>query len=167
MLNPLNILLTGESGVGKTTILNLFPGETILELDDDLNEIFQKPIDFPNLKGVEQCILREIDLRALINNFVSYWELLRSIDVICIVTDSTERNLGNTIELLLELKYKLPKIEFYVIANFQDMKNTSFELEKIEEFFGEKTFGFSAIIKEAKENIYSIITEMLNTTSTE
>ena len=38
------MLLIGEEGVGKSTIMNLFPGETILELDDDLNEIIQKPI---------------------------------------------------------------------------------------------------------------------------
>ncbi|TFF92832.1 MAG: hypothetical protein EU544_06795, partial [Promethearchaeota archaeon] len=41
---PPKILLTGEDGVGKTTIMNLFPGETVLELDEDLNEIIQKPI---------------------------------------------------------------------------------------------------------------------------
>ena len=36
---PPKILLIGEIGVGKSTIMDLFPGETVLELDEDLNEI--------------------------------------------------------------------------------------------------------------------------------
>ena len=32
---PPKLLLIGENGVGKTTIMDLFPGETILELDED------------------------------------------------------------------------------------------------------------------------------------
>ena len=39
---PPKILLIGENGVGKTTIMDLFPGEKILELDEDLNELIQK-----------------------------------------------------------------------------------------------------------------------------
>ncbi|MFX1292486.1 MAG: GTPase domain-containing protein [Promethearchaeota archaeon] len=167
MANPLNILLTGESGVGKTTILDLFPGEIILELDDDLNEILQKPVDVPYLEGVEPCILREIDLRDLTNNFVSYWELLRSIDIICIVTDSTERNIGNTAELLLELRDKLPEIDFYIIANFQDRKSISFSVEKVENILKEKTFGFSAIQEDSKDGIIAIIKEILKISNLE
>ena len=161
MADPLNILLTGESGVGKTSILNLFPGDIILELDDDLNEIFQKPIDIPSLEGVVPCILREIDLRDLINNVVSYWEILRSIDTIFIVTDSTERNIENTAELLSELKNKLPEISFYIIANFQDRKSISYSVGKVESILKEKTFGFSAIQEDSIDKIIAIIREIL------
>lgn len=161
MVKPPSILFTGESGVGKTTILNLFPGEIILELDDDLNEIFQKSIDLPNLKGVEQCIIREIDLRELINKFESYQQLLRSIDIICIVIDSTERNIDNTKESLSKLKKKLSKIDFYIIANFQDRKSISYNVGKVEIILKEKTFGFSAIQKDSKDRIIAIIKEIL------
>lgn len=164
---PPKILLVGEDGVGKTTIMNLFPGELIIELDEDMNEIIQKTINLSNSKKLKKCILREINLEDLVNNSKIYRQLLDSVDIICLVTNSGATNLNSTKRLFSLLQPKVERAQFYVIANFQDMKNTSFELEKIEEFFGEKTFGFSAIIKEAKENIYSIITEMLNTTSTE
>jgi len=161
MLNPLNILLTGVSGVGKRTILNLFPGEIILELDDNLNEIFQKPVDIPILNGVEQCILKEIDLRELMNNFVSYQKLLQSIEIICIITDSTNRNIENTQQLLSQLKSKLPKIDFYIIANFQDRKSASINVEKIENALKEKTFGFSANQEDSVDRITNIIRNIL------
>jgi len=163
MLNPCNILLTGVSGVGKTTILNLFPGEIILELDDNLNEIFQKPVDIPIQKGVEQCILKEIDLRELTNNFASYQKLLQSIDIICVIIDSNDRNIEDTQQLLSGLKNKLPNIDFYIIANFQHRKSLSNNVEKIENTFQEKTFGLSTIYKDSKDRITDIIKEIVKT----
>ena len=132
-----------------------------MELDDDLNEIFQKPIDIPNLKEVEQCILREIDLRELMNKFVSYEKLLQSIDVICIVTDSTDRNIEETQQLLSELKYKVPKITFYIIANFQDRKSISLDVGEIEKLLKEKTYRFSAIQEDSKDQMTEIIKDIL------
>lgn len=161
MLEPPTILFTGESAVGKTTILNLFPEDIILELDDNFNEVLQKQINIINFKGIEQCILREIDLRDLVNNFISFQKLLQSIDIICIITDSTERNIKNTQQLLSELKYKLPKIDFYLIANFQDRKSISMSIETIENIIKEKTYGFSAIQEDSKDRITDIIKDIL------
>ncbi len=160
---PPKILMVGENGVGKTAILNLFPGELIIELDDDMNEIIQKTISLSNSKRFKECILREINLEDLVNNSIIYQQLLDSVDIVCLVTNSGATNLTNTRTLFSLLQPKVKRGQFYVIANFQDMKNISFEPNKIEDFFGEKTFGFSAIIPEAKENIYSIINNMLKT----
>ena len=44
-MDPIRILVTGEKGVGKTTIMNLLQGETILKIDDDLNEIVQNTVE--------------------------------------------------------------------------------------------------------------------------
>ena len=64
---PLKILFVGEDGVGKTTIMNLFPEEIIIELDEDMNEIIQKSIYFPNSKRTNEIIIREMDLQDMVN----------------------------------------------------------------------------------------------------
>lgn len=158
---PPKILLAGEDGVGKSTIMGLFPGETILELDDDMNEIIQKTINSPNFEGISEFILREVNIQDLVGYSKIYKMLLDSADIICLVTNSGAGNLSRTKQLFLELKQKTNKADFYIIANFQDLVNTSFEPEKINESFGIKTFGFSAIRADAKDIIYKVINIIL------
>ena len=163
---PPKILLAGEDGVGKTSIINLFSGETILELDDDLNEIIQKLIPIPNFKRIKEIILRTMDLKDLIDNSKIYRPILDSFDIICIVTNSGASNLGRTKRLYSQLAQVAKKADYYIIANFQDLTKTSYEPEKVEELFNVKTFGFSAIHESAKEKMYSIINKMLQTSIT-
>jgi Cdc6-like AAA superfamily ATPase len=159
---PPKILITGEDGVGKTTIINLFPGELIIEFDEDMNEIIQKSINLDNSNKLNKCLLREINLEDLVNKPKLYQKLLDSVDVICLVTSSGASNLNRTKRLFSLLQPNVKKAQFYVIANFQDLKKTSIEPEKVTEFFGLKVFGFSAITEDSKTNIYSIIKEMLS-----
>ena len=160
---PPTMLLIGEIGVGKSTIMDLFPGETILELDEDLNEIIEKTIGVAGLENLKQFKLREIDLKELIENSKFYRRLLDTIDIICIVTNSAASNLGRTQRYYSRLKKLVKKADFYIIANFQDQESSAFEPDKIEESFGIRTYGFSAIQKDSKEKIFSIITEILKT----
>ena len=164
---PPKILLCGEEGVGKTSIINLFPGETILELDDDLNENIQKSIPIADLKRIKEVVLREMDLKELVDNSKLYRLILDSVDVICLVTNSGASNLGRTKRLYSLLVQKVKKADFYVIANFQDLKKTSYEPEKVEEMLEIKTFGFSAIQDSAKARMYSIIRDMLTISITD
>ncbi|MFX1303165.1 MAG: GTPase domain-containing protein [Promethearchaeota archaeon] len=159
---PPIILLVGEDGVGKTTIMNLFAGETIIELDEDMREVIQKSIFLPDFKSINECILREINLKELVDNSRSYRQLLDSIDIICLVTNSGATNISKTQKLFLSLRPKVKKATFFVIANFQDLDKVSLEPEEVEEIFGVRTFGFSAKSKDAENKIFSIIKEMLN-----
>ncbi|MFX0030714.1 MAG: hypothetical protein ACFE8B_15990 [Candidatus Hermodarchaeota archaeon] len=159
---PPKVLLIGEDGVGKTTILNLFPGDLLIELDDDMNEVIQKSIKLPNFKRIKKCLLRELNIEDLINNPMGYNHLLYSANIICFVTNSGASNLSRTRNYFSSLETKSIKADFYVIANFQDLKKISFEPEKIEELFGLKTYGFSAIADNAKEWIFSILLEILS-----
>jgi hypothetical protein len=147
--------------------LNLFPGENILEIDLNLNEILKKTIEISEPKGIEQCTLRIIDLKELVKNLRSYKELLRSINIICIITNSTRRNLENTRTLFSKLMQKLTTVKYFIIANFQDKKRITLEVEDIEKMLEKKTFGFSAVQKGSKEKMMSIIKNMLRITINE
>ncbi|MFX0076046.1 MAG: hypothetical protein ACFE96_11425, partial [Candidatus Hermodarchaeota archaeon] len=161
---PPKILLTGEKGVGKTTIMDLFPGETIIELDDDLLETIQKIIDIVGLKDIKQCIIREIDLNDLVDNSSFYKTLLNSTDIVLIATNSGASNLGRTQKLVSLLKPIVnAKVCFFVIANFQDLTDSAFDQKTIEDLFEIKTYGFSAVKKESKDEISFILKDILRT----
>ncbi len=158
---PPKILLAGENGVGKTSIMNLFPGETVLELDNDMNEIIEKAVKLTGLKGITQIVLREINFQSLVDNVNDYSSLLRTVNIICIVTNSGAGNLSRTLSLYNRLIGQVKKADFYILANFQDSVNSAFDPEKISESFGLKTFGFSATQKDSQKKIYTIIKRML------
>ncbi|MFX1569232.1 MAG: nitrilase-related carbon-nitrogen hydrolase [Promethearchaeota archaeon] len=162
IFNPPKILLTGINGVGKTTILDLFPGENLIELDDELTQIIQKPVDLIDMKGIERCIIREFDLEELIYNSKIHEKLIDSVDIFLLVSNSEEENINRTERLFNSLKSKTSKADFYIIANFQDL-DTAVKREKIEETFGIKSFEFSAFQDQSKEKIQAIIKEIINT----
>ena len=159
---PLKILLVGENGVGKTSIMELFPGDVIVELDNDMNESIQKSIFLQNNDHIITCILKEINIQDTIDKPNIYRQTLDSADIICIITNSGASNLTRTKKLLSILQPLVSRANFYVIANFQDVKMASFDPAKIENFFTLKTFGFSATLNNGKDKIRSIFKEMLN-----
>jgi GTPase SAR1 family protein len=160
IIEPLRILLTGEKGVGKTTIMNLLPGETILMLDNDLNEIVQKSVE---LEGIGKAILMEIDLEELVKKSKGYKNLLENSDTVIIITNSATSNLQSTHKLYSELKQKVDIFNIYIFANFQDKEQTAIEKEKIEEIFSENTIALSAVKPESKEVFMNVIEQISNT----
>ncbi len=158
---PPKILITGELGVGKTTILNLFSGEIRIELDDELNQVLKKSIKIKIANDIKECIIREIDLNNLVKYYPLYKDLLNSIDLILIITNSAASNLGRTQEIISKLKLKIQNIDFYLIANFQDLEDTAFKPQQIEDIFDIKTYGFSAIEDDSKDKFISILNKVL------
>jgi CO dehydrogenase nickel-insertion accessory protein CooC1 len=156
-MSPLRILITGESGVGKTTIMNLLPGETILKIDDDLNELVQNSID---IEGLGEAVLIEIGLEELVNNSKGYRNLLENSDTVIITTNSAMSNLQSTHRLFSELKQKVIVPNFYIFANFQDKEQIAIEKEKIQEMFGEKTVALAAVNPESKDVMRSLLEEI-------
>ncbi|MFX0077411.1 MAG: hypothetical protein ACFE96_18365 [Candidatus Hermodarchaeota archaeon] len=159
---PPKILLVGEDGVGKTSIMNLFPGDIILELDNDMNEHIQKTIFIQKNNRIIACVLKEINIQDILNKPNVYRQVLDSATIICLVTNSGASNLTRTKRLFSQLKPLIKKGVFYVIANFQDVKLASFEPARIENFFALKTYSFSTASNNAKEEIVSMFKDMLN-----
>jgi len=160
---PPKILLVGEDGVGKTSMLNLFPGETVLELDEDLNEIIQKPIKVEGMQGIKQFVLREMNIEELIENSKYHRPYLNTVDIVFLVTNSGASNLGRTKKHYSRLKPMVKKADFYIIANFQDLKDQAFEPDKIEKAFELKVFPFSTKENndETKSKMYEILVQVL------
>ncbi|MFX1356775.1 MAG: TIR domain-containing protein [Promethearchaeota archaeon] len=161
-INLPNVLLTGEKGVGKTTILNLLPGEILIELDDDLNEIINKSVEISSSDGIIKCNIKKFDLDELLKKSRLYKEILKSVNIFLIVTNSAASNIARTKKLLTELKTKVSVPKIYILANFQDEEKTAIEPKKIEEIFGVKTYGISSIQKDSKKKIIPIIKEILD-----
>lgn len=161
---PPKILLVGTMGVGKKTIMHLFPSEEILDIDEDLNEIPQKIVELPELIDINHCIVWRIDMEELAYNTLRYNMLLNSVNVIIIVTNSSFSNLRRTKELYSRMKPKVKKSVFYLIANYQDEISTAFSPKKIEEMFNLKTFGFSALKKDSYEKFMLILNEIIRKT---
>ncbi|MFX0057394.1 MAG: hypothetical protein ACFE8J_03750 [Candidatus Heimdallarchaeota archaeon] len=164
---PPQILLTGEKGVGKTTIMNLLPGEMIIELDDYFNESIQKTIKITNVKGIKECTIRSINLDNLVNHSDLYKEYLNSIDIICIITNSGASNLGRTKRLFSLILDKVNTSNLYILANFQDEEDAVLDKDQISEMFGLKTYSFSAVQANSKDYFLMIIKEMLRVSISE
>jgi hypothetical protein len=156
-MSPLRVLITGESGVGKTTIMNLLPGETILKIDDDLNEWVQTSIE---VEGIGEAMLIEIDFEELVKNSKGYRNLLEKSDSIIITTNSAMSNLQSTHRLYSELKQKVNVPNLYIFANFQDKEQIAIEKDKIQEMFGEKTLALAAVKPESKDIMVSFLEEI-------
>ena len=161
---PPKILLVGENGVGKTSIMNLFPGEIILELDNDMNESIQKTVYLQSSDHIIACILKEINIQDILDKPNVYRQTLDSADIICLITNSGASNLTRTKRLYSQLQQLISTVDFYIIATFQDVKLASFKPSRIEEFFALKTYGFSAVSDNAGEKIRLIFSEMLTKT---
>ncbi|MFX0077412.1 MAG: TIR domain-containing protein [Candidatus Hermodarchaeota archaeon] len=159
-MSPLRVLITGESGVGKTTIMNLIPGDIILKIDDDLNELVQNSLE---IEGLGEVVLIEIDLEELVNHSKGYRNLLENSDSVIITTNSAMSNLQSTHKLYNELKQKISVPNFYVFANFQDKEQVAIEKDKIQEMFGEKTVALAAVEPDSKDVMISILKEIAET----
>lgn len=158
---PPKVLITGEKGTGKTTILNLFPGESILDIDDDLNEILKKRVDFVDTSYIKHVILYEIDMEKLSTNITPFLNLYKSTDIVIVITNSAGSNLGRTSDFISKLRAKYGNKDFYIIANFQDMIEVAFKPSEIEEHFKLKTYGLTAIEEESKNIIMEILINSL------
>ena len=159
---PPKIFLVGERGAGKTTIMDLFPGETILSLDEDLNEIIKKSIKVDGMELINQIDIWKFDFSELIDNSKYYRDLLRVVDILLVITGSSEPAINRTLKSFEKLKTIIEGKNLYIIANKQDQIDIAYKPDVISGYFDNlNTYGLSAIDIEANQRIFEIMAEIL------
>lgn len=159
---PPKFLLIGNRGAGKTSILNLFPGDIVITLDEDLNDVVKKSIKVNGLDLIKRITLQELDFDEVLDNSIMFKPLLLAADFILIVTESSGSKLGKTLKNYKHLKKIIKREDFiYIIANKQDIIDIAFEPEKISKNFGLKTYGLSSTEPKAKQKIFEIFADIL------
>ncbi|MHA1792413.1 MAG: GTPase domain-containing protein [Promethearchaeota archaeon] len=162
ILLPLKLVLVGEAGVGKSTLLNFFPGESILIFDENDNAVMKKIVDVEGIKNVKQIEFYNFDLNTLMEEIRFHSDLLKSADLVLLVVSSGASNVARTKRHVKRLKNFVRKGRLICLANKQDMKDVAYEPEFIAKNYGIKTYGFSAIEPDAKEKFFKLIGQMLS-----
>ncbi|MHA1682545.1 MAG: GTPase [Promethearchaeota archaeon] len=161
ILLPLKIVIIGEADVGKSTLLNFFPGEAILSFDDNDNAIMRKSVEVEGIKNVKQIDFFKFDLEALMSEIRFQADLLKSADIVLLVVSSGASNIARTKKHVKRLKAVVRSGRLITLANKQDMKDVAYDPEFIAKNYGLKTYGFSATAPDAKVKFFELIGLML------
>ncbi|MFX1562544.1 MAG: ADP-ribosylation factor-like protein [Promethearchaeota archaeon] len=150
IVSTLKIVLLGEGGVGKTTILRLLQGiptdlehtPTTAVYVEQLEKVQLGPYEFAvwDFPGQEKMVPR--------------WEdYLRGTDVVLIVTDSTLKNVMATRHLLPRIRKWTENALLWSVANKQDLEGGLLPAT-VGRLLGIPTVGLVAIDPRNKESLY-------------
>ncbi|MFX1564044.1 MAG: ADP-ribosylation factor-like protein [Promethearchaeota archaeon] len=150
IVSTLKIVLLGEGGVGKTTILRLLQG-TPTDLDHKATTaVYVEQLEKATLGPYEFAVWDFPGQERMVPRWEDY---LRGTDVALIVTDSTLKNVMSTRRLLPRIRKWTPNALFWSIANKQDLEGSLIPAT-VGRLLGLPTVGFVAIDPRNKEVLY-------------
>jgi len=144
------ICLLGEGGVGKSSLLSLLQGREVSQQRDPTVGL---EIENSQILGIKTSIW---DFGGQ-DRFKFMWQdFLRGSGLTVLVTDSTEANIQKTKELVERYSRHLGS-KVIAIANKQDIPGAMSAEDVQKKLGGIKTYGMSAIRKELRDRMHSIL----------
>jgi len=157
LLPFLKMVIVGEGGVGKTSLLKLIMGE---ELDTSYIptvgvDVKEFDTEIRNTKLVFWDFSGQPRFRKLWKPF------LEGTDIVILVTDSTAKNLEETKTIYQLIKAEKPELDFILIANKQDLPDATHP-RTIGKYIGLKAHGMVAINPTYRKKILKILKEKIS-----
>jgi small GTP-binding protein len=150
------IALAGESGVGKTSLLNLLMGRKQPEEYTPtiaVNTEVIEDIKFANYELVIFDFAGQESARAL-------WDF-SSTDMIFLLTDSTLKNIIASKGILSDIQEEYPEMPVIVFANKQDTPN-SLDPSAISKVMGETSHAMVAIDLAYRDDLLEVVVQVLS-----
>lgn len=153
IVSTLKIVLLGEGGVGKTTILKMLMSQRA-----DLNHIatmavYVEEMQTAKLGPYELAVWDFPGQELLVPKWKDY---LRGTDVVLMVTDSTLKNVMSTRKLIPIIQKWTDGALVWAIANKQDLKDSLLP-DTVARLLGLRTIGLVAIDPRNKELLFKTL----------
>lgn len=153
IVSTLKVVLLGEGGVGKTTILQMLMSQRA-----DLNHIatmavYVEEMETAKLGPYELAVWDFPGQELLVPKWRDY---LRGTDVVLMVTDSTLKNVMSTRKLIPIIRKWTDEALIWAIANKQDLKDALLP-DTVARLLGLRTVGLVAIDPRNKDLLYKTL----------
>ncbi|MBD3230039.1 MAG: GTP-binding protein [Candidatus Lokiarchaeota archaeon] len=147
------VSLMGLSGVGKTTLIKMLTNQMIPKQHNPTIALDFQKIDF---NGDFKISIWELGGQ---DQFQFMWDdFMKGSSLICVVSDSTEKNIKETKKILQRFSNKN---QIIAIANKQDKKNV-LSPQKIQETLGIETIGMVALDKSNRQTLLKVLENKMN-----
>ena len=151
------ICILGESGVGKSSLLNLLQGK---EVPKERNPTVGLEIDTTTLKSYGKVSIWDFGGQ---NRYKFMWkDFLRGAGLTILVTDSTEENISKSKDVFERFSRHVNS-KIIAIANKQDIPGVLSEEEVQKKLGGIKTYGMSTIRSELRQRMHDILEYEMST----
>jgi small GTP-binding protein len=153
---PPIISLVGYSGVGKKTIFNLLRSKEISIENQPIKSGEVGTVKIGRIYFILHNFVGDEKIGFLWNNFI------RGSDAVLLITDSTQKNIEDSIFFLSKIEEEVPYAYIAGIGNKQDSEN-AVDISKIKEGLGLNSFSMRAKETEPKnrEEMILILSEIL------
>jgi small GTP-binding protein len=153
VVSTLKVVLLGQGGVGKTTILHMLTG-TGAQLDHIATmAVYVEQLESARLGPYEIAVWDFPGQEKMVPRWKDY---LKGTDVVLLVTDSTLKNVMETRKMIPIIRKWVEGALIWAIANKQDLEECLLP-DTVERLLGLRTIGLVAIDPRNKEKLFTTL----------